>query len=264
MNMRDQKIVIQFHNRITSLLFKYLKLIYQTYDDFAKYKYLDLKPEEKRKIIDVPHHVMEQDPPKNSKAITELIHVKDREMYFGKGKKKVTVKYSGGLSGDKMLGKGTVKSLDNSYTQKRSYDGEVYDGKEHGQGVYSQKVYKDGDYFIITDEGNFEYGEKHGLFTKTTFKKKVSKETIESTEYQRFSNGVPHVYLKTEKPDGSKVHQFEDIFFEDDKIFMTLKFEKNGSGTLIQNVTEMIEEDIHVRPASTSTEKKNGEGMDDK
>ena len=201
---------------------------------------------------------LEQDTQKNTNRISELEQVKDHEMYFESQK----VKYTGELLNGKMSQKGTVRCLDN--TQKEAYEGEVYHGKKHGIGTDIKKEKKGGDHTITKDKGNFKWGEKHGHFTKTYLMKKSGQEIEQFKELQIFSNGVSHAYSIIEKPDGSKVHQFDEKYLDDKEVYLSLTFENDGSVILNQNVTQKIEEEIDITPALSSTEKKNGEEMDDK
>ena len=183
-------------------------------------------------------------------------------MEFEFGKNKVEVKYTGELRDGKMSKAGFVRCLDKNYTQKGSYEGEVYYGKKHGKGTVIKIEYKDGVSFITKDDGNFHLGQKHGLFTKTFFKKKEGQEIEDHKETQTFKKDVPHAYCKREYPDGSEFHQFTDEFVENESKIMTLRKTNDRSVIFHQNVTLNIREDINFPPASISNEGKNGEDMD--
>ena len=223
------------------------------------HKFNELREEEKSTIINVPKHILEGYIQKPSNVSSDCISVENHIMQFGK--QKLKVKYTGVLVNKKMSGKGTVKSLDDDYPEGASYEGEVYDGKKHGKGTDIIQAYDNGDYIITKYEGEYQWDKKHGNFKKICWRLNENKEPEETT--QEFSYDVPHAYSSIIK-DRNEVYQFKVKSLEDKEKYITLNVKKDGSVTLVQNVTNKIAQITPVRPALASTEKKNGEGMDDK
>lgn len=203
---------------------------------------------------------MKHDPQPNPNENSTFEQVDDKEMYF-EGQK---VKYTGYLLNGKMYGKGSVRCLDNHYSEKETYEGDVYNDSKHGKGKVFTKIYGDTGPSIIKDEGEFRWDKKHGDFTKTTYKMKGGKQTQESIEYQRFSNDIPHGYSKTVKSNEVYAHQFkgEPVHDKDKEVYVRIKFE-NGKVFFIPSINHEGEE-VEITPALSSTERKNGEEMDDK
>ena len=174
--------------------------------------------------------------------------------------------YNGYLYDSIPIGKGDIRRSNNNnedLTDEVIYEGELYNSKRHGQGTVTEKVTKFGKESTTTHKGEFHFDKENSLFETTKTSIRYDGEQTKVTTYQKFTNGVAHAYSMIER-DGFDVHRFEGINSKDQRKYIQITDRKNSSAILSQNVTNTIDPSAIITRGSTSTEKKNGEGMDDK